>query len=330
MVGKNQFLLLFLGITFAFLAKAQNFTRHNWYFSNNNQALVFGKAQGSDAFLADGKLAQANIGEKITATDPTTGDLLFYSDGINIYDATNTIMPNGDGLTTANEAQAMAISPVPGSDTLYYLFHRNNAGIVLYTVIDMAQQGNRTNGPPSGVVTAQKNIPTLITSRADGMVSIASGNLMQFWLITQNSSNGNFEIHEIPALSGTFDPQGAPTALAVDIQAAHLSINPTGTQIAVLPANNVNIQILDFNRDAPELMFNRAIANSFVPNQTLTGSIGWSLDGSKLFFSRNTTTNGNVFRIDLSDDLASVEPIFSTPVGESQSLLLAPDSSIYH
>lgn len=330
MVGKNRFLLLFLGITFAFLAKAQNFTRHNWYFSNNNQALVFGKAQGSDAFLADGKFAQTNIGEKITATDPTTGDLLFYSDGINIYDATNTIMPNGGGLTTANEAQAMAISPVPGSNSLYYLFHRNNAGVVLFTVVDMAQQGNRTNGPPSGVVTAQKNIPTAITSRGGGMLSIASGNLMQFWLITQNSSNGNFEIHEIPALSGTFDPQGAPTALAVNIQAAHLSINPTGTQIAVLPANNVNIQILDFNRDAPELMFNRAIANSFVPNQTLTGSIGWSLGGSKLFFSRNTATNGNVFRIDLSDDLASVEPIFSTPVGQSQSLLLAPDSSIYH
>uniref|UniRef100_UPI0040486A96 T9SS type B sorting domain-containing protein n=2 Tax=Roseivirga sp. TaxID=1964215 RepID=UPI0040486A96 len=330
MVEKYRFLLLLLGITFAFGANAQNFTRHNWYFSNNNQALVFGKARGSDAFLADGKLPQTNLGEKITATDPTTGDLLFYSDGTNIYDATNTIMPNGNGLTTANEVQAMAISPVPGSNSLYYLFHRNNAGVVLFTVVDMSQQGNRTNGPPSGVVTAQKNIPTLITSRGGGMLSIASGNLSQFWLVTQNSTNGNFEIHRIPALSGTFDPQGAPTALAVNIQAAHLSINPTGTQIAVLPANNVNIQILDFNRDAPELMFNRAIANSFVPNQTLTGSIGWSLDGSKLFFSRNSAANGNVYRIDLNDSLASVEPIFSSPLGESQSLLLAPDSSIYH
>lgn len=114
MVGKNQFLFLFLGITFAFLAKAQNFTRHNWYFSNNNQALIFGKAQGSDAFLVDGKMTQTNNGEKITATDPTTGDLLFYSDGTNIYDATNRVMPNGDGLNTANEVQAMAISPEIG------------------------------------------------------------------------------------------------------------------------------------------------------------------------------------------------------------------------
>jgi gliding motility-associated-like protein len=327
--GKNKLLLLFLGITFAALAQAQNLTRHNWYYSNNNQALIFGKAQGSESFLDEGKVAQTNTGEKITATDPTTGDLLFYSDGINIYDGTNVIMQNGGGLTTANQTQALSVSPVPGSPNQFYLFHRNAAGTVLYTLVDMNQQGNRTDGPPAGVV-LQKNIPTAIVNRGGGMLSIASSDLSQFWLITQNNTNGNFEIHEVPSLLGTFDPQGAPTALAVNIQAAYLSMNPTGTQLAIVPANNVNIQILDFNRDAPELMFNRAIANSYVPSQTLSGSVGWSFDGSKLFFSRNTAVNGNVFRIDLSDSLASVEPIFSIPNGQSQSLLLAPDSSIYH
>ena len=162
------------------------------------------------------------------------------------------------------------------------------------------------------------------------MLTVASGDLTQFWLVTQNSVNGNFEIHEIPELGQPFDPQGAPTVLNVNIQAAHLSLNPMGTQIAVRPRNNVNIQILDFNRDTPELMFNRSIPSSFVPNQTLTGSIGWSNDGTKLYFSRNMATTGNLYRIDLSDDMASVEPVFDTPVASSQSLLLAPDSSLYH
>lgn len=329
MVSKNKILLLFLGLSLAVQIYGQNFTRHNWYFSNNNQALVFGKAQGSNSFLEDGKLPQTNNGEKVTATDPTTGDLLFYSDGINIYDATNAIMQNGDGIVSANQIQALSVSPIPGVANQYYLFQRNAAGTILFTVIDMNRQGNRVNGPPAGVVT-QKNVATPILNRGGGMVSIASGNLSQFWLITQNLLSGNFEIHEIPNLTGTFDPQGAPTALAVNIQAAYLSMNPSGTQLAVVPSNNVNIQILDFNRDAPELMFNRTIANSFVPNQTLSGSTGWSMDGTKFFFSRNTTTTGNVYRIDLNDSLASVEPIFATPVGQSHSLLLAPDSTIYH
>ena len=41
----------------------------------------------------------------------------------------------------------------------YYLFQRNAAGTLLFSVIDMNQQGNRTNGLPAGVVT-QKNVQT--------------------------------------------------------------------------------------------------------------------------------------------------------------------------
>ena len=334
MVRKTRILFLLLGLTFTVLANAQNFTRHNWYFSNNDQALIFGKEQAARSFLEDGKLPQTNIGEKLTATDPTTGDLLFYSDGINIYDATHSIMENGSGLTTdPNGIQPLALSPVPGAgnESRYYVFHRNAAGTILYTLIDMSSQGNRANGPPAGaVVIGSKNQPTGIISRGDGMLTVASGDMTQFWLVTQNNTNGNFEIHEIPMAGQPFDPQGAPTVLAVNVQAAHLSLNPMGTQIAVRPRNNANIQILDFNRDTPELMFNRSVANSFVPNQTLTGSIGWSNDGTKLYFSRNLVASGNLYRIDLADAMASVEPVFSNPLGASQSVMLAPDSSLYH
>lgn len=336
MVRKTRILLLLLGITFSVLTQAQNFTRHNWYFSNNDQALIFGKEQAARSFIADGKIDQTNAGEKLTATDPTTGDLLFYSDGINIYDATHAIMENGTGLTTdPSGIQPLALSPVPGvgNESRYYVFHRNVTGEILYTLVDMSAQGNRAVGPPAGaVVIGSKNQPTGIISRGDGMLTVASGDMTQFWLVTQNSTNGNFEIHEIPVAGQPFNPQGAPTVLTANVQAAHLSLNPMGTQIAVRPSNNVNIQILDFNRDTPELMFNRSVANSFVPNQTLTGSIGWSNNGTKLYFSRNlaNSTSGNLYRIDLSDPMASVEPVFSNPIGASQSVMLAPDSSLYH
>ncbi|KYG85627.1 hypothetical protein AWW67_14735 [Roseivirga seohaensis] len=336
MVRKTRILLLLLGITFSVLTQAQNFTRHNWYFSNNDQALIFGKEQAARSFIADGKIAQTNAGEKLTATDPTTGDLLFYSDGINIYDASHAIMENGTGITTdPNAIQPLALSPVPGvgNESRYYVFHRNLTGEILYTLVDMSAQGNRAVGPPAGaVVIGSKNQPTGIISRGDGMLTVASGDMTQFWLVTQNSTNGNFEIHEIPVAGQPFDPQGAPTVLTANVQAAHLSLNPMGTQIAVRPSNNVNIQILDFNRDTSELMFNRSVANSFVPNQSLTGSIGWSNNGTKLYFSRNlaNSTSGNLYRIDLSDPMASVEPVFSNPIGASQSVMLAPDSSLYH
>lgn len=288
------------------------------------------------SFFDAGKVAQNNTGEKLTATDPTSGDLLFYSDGINIYDATHQIMVNGDGISTDPAAvQGMSVSPVPGpgNESLYYLIHRDNTGTVLYTVVDMSLQGNRAGGLPVGqVLPAQKNVPSGINSRGDGMLTLASSNMTQFWLVSQNSGDGNFEIHEVP----TFAPGGVTFTmtglldLTVDIEASHLAYHPATSRIAIIPSNEVNIQIVDFNEGTPELLFNDAVANSFVLNETFGGSAGWSFDGQKLFFSRNTATDGNLYRIDLTDPLASVEPVFSTPLGESLSLLLAPDSTVYH
>lgn len=336
MVGKTRILTLLAGFCLCLSLQGQNFTRHNWYFTNNDQALIFGKEPDAMPFFDPGKVAQANSGEKLTATDPTSGDLLFYSDGVNIYDATHQIMVNGDGLSTDPAAvQGMSVSPVPGigNESLYYLIHRDNTGTILYTVVDMSLQGNRTDGLPVGeVLPAQKNVPAGINSRGDGMLTLASSDMSTFWLITQNNGDGNFEIHEVPGFAPggvTFSMTGL-LDLTVDITASHLAYHPASAKIAIVPANEVNIQIVDFNEGTPELVFNAAVANSFVPNQTFGGSAGWSFDGQKLFFSRNTGTEGNLYRVDLMDPLASVEPVFNTPIGESLSLLLAPDSTVYH
>ena len=337
MVGKTRIFTLLAGLCFTLTIQAQNYTRHNWYFTNNDQALIFGKEENARPILDAGKAAQANIGEKLTATDPTSGDLLFYSDGINIYDATHQVMINGDGIISdPNGIQALSVSPVPGAgnEDLYYLIQRDATGTLFYTVVDMSLQGNRANGPPVGQVPAgQKNVPAGITDRGDGMIALASNDMTTFWLVTQNTTNENFELHEVPVFApggANFPATGAPMNLTASVTASHLAYHPRNSQIAIIPSNNANIQIIDFNEGVPELVSNRAVNNSFVPNETFGGSAGWSFDGSKLFFSRNSATDGNLFRIDLSDPLASVEPVFTTLLGESMSLLLAPDSTVYH
>ena len=337
MVRKTQFITLLAGICLSFSLSAQNFTRHNWYFTNNDQALIFGKEDDAMAFLDDGKVPQANAGEKLTVTDPLTGDLLFYSDGINIYDATHQVMQNGNGIVSDGAGiQALASTLVPslGGGVLYYFLHRDAAGNLLYTVIDMSLPGNRPDGPPAGqVLPGQKNVPTGISDRGDGMVTIASSDMSEFWIVTQNTTDGNYELFEVPAFSpggSTFPSSGAPMNLTENVTASHMAYHPRNRQLAIVPSNNANIQIIDFEEATTTLMFNRAINNSFVPNQTFGGSAGWSFDGTKLFFSRNTATDGNIYRIDLSDSLASVQPVFDTPLAESMSLMLAPDSNVYH
>ncbi|OEJ99493.1 T9SS type B sorting domain-containing protein [Roseivirga misakiensis] len=332
---KLRLVFLFFGLVLSLTALGQDFTRHNWYFTGNDEALIFGKSITSEAFLDQGKRPQLNIGEKITSTDPTSGDLIFYSDGINIYDGTNEIMQNGNGIITdATGIQAMSTSPVPGAgnEDLFYLFHRNAAGEILYTVVDRSVQGNRADGPPAGEVTAiGKNLLSGITDRGNGMITIGSRDMTEFWLITQNATNGLFEIHSIPEPGGSFNAVGNLN-LTTPIEALHMAYNTATSQIAVIPSNNSNIQILHFNEAVPELTFRRTILNTFVLGETFGGSAGWSVSGNHLFFSRNDGTSGNIYRFNMLDirDDAPLESVLTTPVEESLSLQLAPDSTIYH
>ncbi|NVJ48143.1 MAG: hypothetical protein HWE07_13490, partial [Cytophagia bacterium] len=192
MYAKRLTFLLVTVLFNTFTLTAQNYTQHNWYFTGNDQALIFGKSPEAPPILHQGKVPLNNIGEKLTATDPTTGDLLFYSDGVNIYDGTNQVMVNGGGITSdPTGIQVLSTSPVPGvgNEPLQYMFYRNAAGNILYAIVNTAAQGNRVDGPPAGEVSlGSKNIPTGITNRGDGMIAIGSRDLTEFWLLTQDAN----------------------------------------------------------------------------------------------------------------------------------------------
>ena len=326
-------LLCFIGIN---ETNAQDYTRHNWYFSNNDQALIFGKDIDATPFLDEGKVSLSNVGEKLTATDPTTGELLFYSDGQDIYDASHHVMMNGDNINADPAAiQGMAVSPAPGvgNEGRFYLFSKTSSGQLQRTTIDMTQPGNRgtTDAPPLGIViSAEKLQNTSLTNRGQAMISIGSRDMTQFWLVTQSVGASDIELHRIET-DGTLSLESTLT-LTASIAAMHFSYHRLTGRIAMIPdaTSNVNIQLAVFDETVPSLNFDRPINNSFIPGEVFDGSAGWSNDGTKLFFSRNTTSNGNIFRIDLTDSLASVQPILPTPIHESLSLMLAPDETVYH
>lgn len=327
---KHILSLLFLFVLH--IGHAQRFSDLNWYFSNNNRALVFGKENTAEPIIDFGKAAQSSPGEKVTITDPLTGDLVGYVVGNNVFDDTHAIMVNGNSLfVDINGTQAMAVSPVPGPGSInnYYIFHRDDTGQIFATIVNKNDQGNRTEGPPAGEVTS-KNVPTGIIGRGDGMLTLSSFDGSTFWLVTQQENGGLIEFYEIPEAGGTFNSVGVVN-LTDAITVSHFAFNNNTGRIAVIPQNETNIQVLNFNPSIPEIVHEETILNSFVFNETFGGSAGWSVTGDFLFFSRNNTAGGNIFRYDFQNDsTAALEAVFSTPVQESFSLKLAPDSSIYH
>ena len=101
---------------------AQNLSAHNWYFGNSTNGIKFNRGDNK-ATSVNNQAIPFGIGGAAVATDPATGNLLFYSDGTRVYDGCHLPMLNGSGLNANSSAnQPVAISPIPGQSDKYFLF----------------------------------------------------------------------------------------------------------------------------------------------------------------------------------------------------------------
>src|SRR5690606_24228892 len=104
--------------------------------------------------LTDGQLTQI---EGCATIADSSGNLLFYTDGIDVYNANHTLMPNGTGLNgNPSSSQSAIIVPKPASENLFYIFTVDAEGGpngLSYTLIDMNLEGGLGD-----VVLGNKNI----------------------------------------------------------------------------------------------------------------------------------------------------------------------------
>ncbi len=135
-----QKLIIFFSVflfTFHF-AVAQNEANY-WYFGN-----FAGLRFNSDTVkaLTDGKLqsheACASISDKY-------GELLFYTNGVNVWDRFHQQMPNGFGLGGHVHTSQTLIVKKPGSETEYYIFTNGYQGRTgfKYSVVDISLNNGR-------------------------------------------------------------------------------------------------------------------------------------------------------------------------------------------
>ena len=119
--GKN-FLPLLLLIAIPILTLAQDYSKHNWYFGSSPYGILFNKSNNQPNQTDTQATPFGNVAAAV-ATDRVSGDLLFYTDGEYVYDATHTLMSGWvalNGNTSGN--QGVAISPRPNSAGQFFIF----------------------------------------------------------------------------------------------------------------------------------------------------------------------------------------------------------------
>ena len=331
--------------------KAQVINGNNWYFGNSSQAILFKKSD-NEAVIEDIQATPFGRGGGAVISNEHDGNTVFYCDGVNIYDATHLIVPDGTGLTGDSSLnQTVAAVPRPGSlNTDWYFFtNSGSAGVneIQYTRVDrQGLLGNATqpNQPSLGaVVIAEKNVATGLVNPSPGMLVVrSSSDPSNFWLLSQNSVTREFRVTEISAglalPTQAFMDIAAPTLIAENFSAAR--INQDSVRIAISPQNpnsNVQIWILNITNGNPKsgsLNFERSILNSGNADDVSPAiyDTEWSRDGTKLYISRQGSTGNtaNLFQFDLNDTLENVNSILPSPVFRSFGIKMGPNDTLYH
>ena len=118
---KNALFIVILWAV-AFSASAQK-QAANWYFGEN-AGLQFDLDNKRVNVVRDGQL---NTREGCASISDDRGNLLFYTDGVTIWNKNHDIMPNGTGLHgDSSSAQSGIIVPNPEDPNIYYVFTVDN------------------------------------------------------------------------------------------------------------------------------------------------------------------------------------------------------------
>lgn len=163
--------------------------------------------------------------------DPISGALLFYTNGAEIWDKNDQIMPNGSDLfgngirlaptfpPTVSTTQGVCIIPVIDESDKYYVFsltygnELQDSFAVYYSIVDMS-----LNNGLGDVVFNNKNIPLTPKGMrfSEAMIAVP-GNCNDIWLLLHRSDSAVYDAYHVtkdgispaPIVSRTSGPESS-------------------------------------------------------------------------------------------------------------------------
>ncbi|MDW3193318.1 MAG: PKD domain-containing protein [Cytophagales bacterium] len=320
------------------LGSGQRILDTQYFFGNTTDNFVFDK-NGRDVHLEDRQVAPFGMGGSAVISDQFNGNLLFYTDGVQVFDQSHQLVAGYSALNGDSSLnQPAVVVPNPSSRDLYYIFtNPSNGGAneIQFTEIDASIQGNSTDGRfPFGAMTSV-NQSTGLTNPSEGIIIIEAGNNgNEYWLITQDRTTFDFRVTAINSTGIDSTQTFTVTSPAYpNVEVAHFAYNADSAWLAIAPKTaNRNVAILDFDAATGELAFNQQILRTGVDDGQGESiyDVEWSNSGRKLYFSRfgSAGLDANVYQYDF--DSLVLSPLFANPIFRSYGLKRGLDDHILH
>jgi len=297
-----------------------------WYFGSN-AGVSF--TNGVAAPLTDGQLS--NLEGSASICSPRDGRLLFYTNGVSVWNASHKVMSQGIGLKgNWTSSQSALIVPNPADTNLFYIFTTNalteNDKTFRYSMVDMRLDNGR------GEVTV-KNVP-LFTNGTEKVGATRHCNGRDYWVITHEWGSNRFYSYLLDAtgISDTvISDLGSICPTTNDVQGS-IQIAPNGRMVAVSTTGTQVLELFDFDPSTGVLTNARELNRG----QNFYG-LEFSPNNSKLYYTTlpNPGAPATLVQYDLqAGDLAeikksAVELHRETGEWDGSQVQMGPDGRIY-
>ncbi len=312
-------ILFTLPCSFAFAQKYAN----TWYFGNK---------AGID-FNSGTATALTNSGMNdfegcSCISDPATGSILFYSDGLFIWNANHLVMQNGNGLMgNYSSAQSALIVPDPANSNQYYIFtageyYSNGSNGYHYSIVDMTLNGGL------GDVTSSKNI-LLYSPASEKLAAVKNAAGDGFWIATHEWSGQNFVLYELtsaglsaPVISATGQSYSGTNPIGC------MKFSPDGKHIATILSGLNEAEVYDFD-PATGIISNPLTLGLIAQTFPYVYGISFSPNGERLYATEEN--DNHIYQYDLAapNVNASKIAVGTSTSNAMQTLQLAPDGKLY-
>lgn len=292
-----------------------------WYFGDH-AGLDF--SSGSPVALTNSAMWQS---EGVATISDSQGNLLFYTNGIVVYNKNHEIMDNGTGLLGGSSStQSCIIVPQPMSNNLFYIFtvpQEIGTDGLRYSMVDINLNGGL------GAITT-KNI-FLIQPMEEKVTAVLHSNKVDIWVITHTWNSSSFYCYLVTATGIN------PTPVISDVGTYHsgsdthgyLRASPCGNKLAITIRPINSLELFDFDNS------NGSISNPLTFPSVFQHPYGieFSPDESRLYLS-DYGSSSKVYQYNLNagtpaEIFASITLIGTVPTTHNGALQIGPDDKIY-
>jgi gliding motility-associated-like protein len=291
-----------------------------WYFGEN--AGIKFHADGSVTPLVDGQLKTF---EGCAALSDSNGNLMFYTDGVTVYNKNHQVMLNGTGLKGhTSSTQSATILQKPGSSNLFYLF--TTAAVartdgLMYSEIDINLDGGL------GGITANKNIQ-LYSPTCEKLSVVKHANNTDHWVITHGWNTNTFYSHLVTASGISNFPVLTNSGLIVNNSSeynsqGYIKISPDGKKLVLCHQMMYAVELFDFDSTTGTVSNPIIISNAGQPY-----GAEFSPNSELLYISLQL--GRQVYQYDMNaTDIRSSEKLIGTTPTFLGALQLGPNNKIY-